>query len=388
MAAEIAIGFSNAEPPTEAFGDAAREARGRIGGEVDLAVVLVAGSYLAAIDDGLPLVRRELDCEELIGCGASGLVVTGSELESESGVLVWVGSFPGGEVEVMRVEGEPGVGPEEISGLEGMLEGASAVIALADPHTFAPDSLIQRCNADRPGMPLIGGLASASIPGMPTLFLGGRGVEEGGAVAAALRGVDVLPCVAQGAEPVGPEVAITAAHQNVIEQLAFEPALAKLNEIVSGLDPSERAVAAQRGMLVGVTIDENQPEHVRGDFLVRPIVGADREAGSIAIGEIVRVGQTLRLHSRDPVSAGVELRDALSLQAEALGEAGAAGALMFTCNGRGRSMFGEPGHDAGLVEEIIDAPLGGFFCSGEIGPVSGRNFLHGFTATMAIFPSD
>lgn len=388
MATEIAIGFSNAESPAEAFGDAAREARGQIGGEVDLAVVLVAGSYLAAIDDGLPLVAEELGGAKLIGCGASGLVVTGSELESEAGVLVWVGSFPGGEVEITRIEGELGAGPEEIAGLEGMLEGAGAVIALADPHTFAPDSLVHRCNAERPGMPVIGGLASASIPGMPSLFLGEQGVEGGGAVAAVLRGIDVLPCVAQGAEPVGPEVAITAAHDNVVEQLAFEPALAKLNEVVSALDPSERAVAAQRGMLVGVTIDENQPEHVRGDFLVRPIIGADREAGSIAIGEMVRVGQTLRLHSRDPASASAELRDALALQAEALGEAGAAGALMFTCNGRGRSMFGAPGHDAELVEELIDAPLGGFFCSGEIGPVSGRNFLHGFTATMAIFPAD
>ena len=70
------------------------------------------------------------------------------------------------------------------------------------------------------------------------------------------------------------------------------------------------------------------------------------------------------------------------------GEGGAAGALMFTCNGRGRSMFGHGDHDAAAFEGALGAPLGGFFCAGEIGPVSGRNFLHGFTATLAIFPRD
>jgi small ligand-binding sensory domain FIST len=98
------------------------------------------------------------------------------------------------------------------------------------------------------------------------------------------------------------------------------------------------------------------------------------------------VGQTVRMHVRDPASADEDLRDALGLRATALGAAGAAGVLLFTCNGRGRHMFAIPNHDLDAVEDALGAPAAGFFCAGEIGPVGGTNFLHGFTATMAVFP--
>ena len=138
--------------------------------------------------------------------------------------------------------------------------------------------------------------------------------------------------------------------------------------------------------MLGVVIDENQPEYERGDFLVRPIIGADPDAGTLALGERVRVGQTVRMHVRDGATADEDLRDALRAQALALGRDGAAGALLFTCNGRGSHMFDVPDHDARALEDALGAPAGGFFCAGEIGPVGGRNFLHGFTATIAVFP--
>jgi small ligand-binding sensory domain FIST len=232
---------------------------------------------------------------------------------------------------------------------------------------------------------VLGGLASAAVQGAAPLLLDGRRAHEDvGAVGCVLRGVQLTPCVSQGAMPIGPEMAITSAEGNVIHELAFKPALERLGEVVSALPADERKQAAA-GMLMGVVIDENQPEHERGDFLVRPIVGADRESGALAIGEAARVGQTVRLHVRDGVSADADLREALALQAGALGEAGAAGALMFTCNGRGRGMFGVADHDADAFEDTLAAPVGGFFCAGEIGPVAGRNFLHGFTATLAVF---
>jgi small ligand-binding sensory domain FIST len=140
--------------------------------------------------------------------------------------------------------------------------------------------------------------------------------------------------------------------------------------------------------MLGIVIDENRPEYERGDFLVRPIIGAQPEGGSIAVGEPVRVGQTVRMHVRDGASADEDLRAALRAQADALGSAGAAGVLLFTCNGRGAHMFDVPDHDAGAVEDALSAPTGGFFCAGEIGPVGGRNFVHEFTATMAVFPAE
>jgi small ligand-binding sensory domain FIST len=139
--------------------------------------------------------------------------------------------------------------------------------------------------------------------------------------------------------------------------------------------------------MLGVVIDENQPSYDRGDFLVRPILGAEPESGAIALGERVRVGQTVRMHVRDGATADEDLRTALKAQTEALGVEGAAGALLFSCNGRGSHMFDVPDHDAAALEDTLGAPAGGFFCAGEIGPVGGRNFLHGFTATIAVFPN-
>ena len=234
-------------------------------------------------------------------------------------------------------------------------------------------------------MPVLGGLASASFAGGAVLLRNGE-VHSDGAVAVRLRGVQVLPCVSQGAGPVGPEMTITSAEANVIGQLAGKPAMERLGEVISALPDHERELAAA-GVLVGLVIDENRPEYERGDFLVRPIIGADRESGAIAIGEPVRVGQTVRLQVRDAASADEDLREALRAQAQALGSDGAAGALLFTCNGRGSHMFEVPDHDAAAIEDSLGVPTAGFFCAGEIGPVGGRNFLHGFTATMAVFPA-
>jgi small ligand-binding sensory domain FIST len=140
--------------------------------------------------------------------------------------------------------------------------------------------------------------------------------------------------------------------------------------------------------MLGIVIDENQPEYRRGDFLVRPIIAADGDAGTIALGERIRVGQTVRMHIRDGNSADEDLRGALRMQAEALSSTRPAGALLFTCNGRGSHMFEVADHDASALDEALGVPAGGFFCAGEIGPVGGRNFLHGFTATMALFGAE
>ena len=205
-------------------------------------------------------------------------------------------------------------------------------------------------------MPILGGLASAAASGSAPLFFD-REVVAGGAVAAGLAGVPVLPCVSQGATPIGPEMTITAARGNVIEQLASKPAIERLREAIAELEPREQMLAAQ-GLMLGIVIDENQPEYERGDFLVRPILGADPERAELAIGERVRVGQTVRMHVRDGATADEDLREALRMQTGALAGAAPAGALLFTCNGRGSHMFDVPDHDAGALEDAFAAPDG------------------------------
>jgi small ligand-binding sensory domain FIST len=94
----------------------------------------------------------------------------------------------------------------------------------------------------------------------------------------------------------------------------------------------------------------------------------------------------VRLHVRDAASADVDLRQVLDRERVRIGGLPPAGALMFTCNGRGRGMFGEADHDALTADAALaGAPVAGFFAAGEIGPVGGRAHLHGFTATLAVF---
>jgi small ligand-binding sensory domain FIST len=388
------VGASESFDTVEAAAEAADRARAGLEPTCDLAVVFASGHHLAMAKWLLSEVHERLEPRALIGCGAGGTVAGGHELEETPGIAIWAASLPGAEIETMHLTAERDAQGFRLLGLPvSLLEpansdeagGDESLIALCDPFSFPAEELLAAVDRHRPHVPVLGGLASASFAGGAVLLRNGE-VHSDGAVAIRLRGVQVLPCVSQGAGPVGPEMTITSAEANVIGQLAGKPAMERLGEVISALPDHERELAAA-GVLVGLVIDENRPEYERGDFLVRPIIGADRESGAIAIGEPVRVGQTVRLQVRDAASADEDLREALRAQSQALGSHGAAGALLFTCNGRGSHMFEVPDHDAAAIEDSLGVPTAGFFCAGEIGPVGGRNFLHGFTATMAVFPA-
>jgi small ligand-binding sensory domain FIST len=322
----------------------------------------------------------------------------GRELESGTAVAVWAASFGDGgtatpfhaeladETSLLDAafeEEEPVA--IELAGLPSVA-GSSGVLMLADPYSFPTESVLELFAADAPAVPVLGGVSSArTAAGGGALFLGDR-VYESGAVGVTLDGVEFLPCVSQGAAPLGREITITAAEGNVIHELAGLPALETVQQIVSELSPRERGLVAG-GLLIGVVIDGGKPEYEQGDFLVRGVLGADPESGALVIGAHVEAGQVVRLHARDASSAHEDLCQELQLRVKALSGEPPAGALVFSCNGRGSAMFGVPDHDVVEVErELSGAPTAGFFAAGEIGPVGGRSFLHGFTATLAVFP--
>jgi small ligand-binding sensory domain FIST len=385
MAVRVAVGFSEEIDAVEAFSEAARAARSQLDAPCDLCMVFAGAPHLGHAKWLLSTVHDELAPTHLIGCGAGGVVGPGRELEEGPGAVVWAASLPGARITTRHFRIEQGGAEPDIVGLGEAGDLGETLIVLADPYTFPTELLLRQLESEALGVPVLGGLASAAAAGSAALFRDGD-VLHGGAVACSLGGVEVLSCVSQGAAPVGPEMTITAAEGNVISELASTPAIERLRGAIGTLTPSEQELAAA-GLMLGLVIDENQPDYERGDFLVRPVIGADPDAGSIAIGERVRVGQTVRMHVRDGSSADEDLRAALGVQSAALGGGGAAGALLFTCNGRGAHMFDAPDHDANALGDALHAPVGGFFCAGEIGPVGGRNFLHGFTATMGIFPA-
>jgi small ligand-binding sensory domain FIST len=184
--------------------------------------------------------------------------------------------------------------------------------------------------------------------------------------------------VSQGCRPIGKPLTITRAERNFVHELAGQPALSRLQEIVDAASEADRELMRE-GLHLGLVVDEHRLDFERGDFLVRNLLGADQSTGSLAVGEVVDVGQTVQFHVRDAEAADEDLRH---LMTGVVGDA----ALMFTCNGRGVNLFAESGHDASTIQEMLGVvPLSGAFCAGEIGPVGGHNFFHGFTASVAVF---
>jgi small ligand-binding sensory domain FIST len=252
------------------------------------------------------------------------------------------------------------------------------VVVLADPFSFPADAFVELVGAGMPAWKVIGGLASAADhPGANRLLLDGA-IYDDGAVGVALDpDVTATTLVSQGCRPVGEPMIVTRAERNVVFELAGKPALDRLGELVATLTPDERALA-QRGLHLGWVIDEHKDRFERGDFLIRNLIGGNRDAGALVVGARMEVGSTVQFQLRDSASADEDLRHLLAGRA-------AAGALVFTCTGRGRRLFGRPNHDAELIDALAGGATAGMFCAGELGPVGERSFVHGFTASVLLF---
>lgn len=385
MSVRIGTGLSTAPDPRRGADDAAAAAlAGLDGAACDVCVVFASGAHLVAPEVTLDAVGARLAPEQLVGCGAQGVLGGRREHEHGTGVSVWAASLGTGSAGSFHAT----VHETEGAVIAGMpdLEGADGVILLTDPRSFPADGVLHALGPQVPDVPVLGGLASAGLgDGSAALFHDGD-VVDGGAVGLRLDGVELVPCVSQGAAPLGPELTITAAEGSIVLELAGRPAYEKLQEVAAGLAGDEQLTLERSGgVLVGIVVDPNKPEYVQGDFLVRPLVGADPRTGAVAVGAVVHTGQVVRLHARDALSADRDLRGALSARAASMRGA-PAGALVFSCNGRGQALFGVPDHDAGVVADALSgAPTAGFFAAGEIGPVGHASFLHGFTATIALF---
>jgi small ligand-binding sensory domain FIST len=389
MSVRIASGLSTASDPRAGAVEAAAKVASELAGHsIDLAVVFACGAHLAAPEATLEGVHDALQPDVLIGCGAGGVVGDGREIEGGTAVSVWAAAFENGIVSTFHAEVTEVEDGVAIAGVPD-LQGAGGAILLPDPYSFPTDAVLAELAERSPGVPVLGGVSGVrTLRGQAALFLGER-VVPGGAVGVRFDGVELLPCVSQGATPIGPELTITSGEGRLIKELAGRPALGALRAVLDRLDDAERDMLSE-GMLLGIVVEQagGDGEGQHGDFLVRSVLGGDPETGTIAVGATIEEGQIVRVHARDAKSADRDLHDALALRRQALGSDAPAGALMFTCNGRGRGMFGVPDHDAAaLVGELGNVPTAGFFAAGEIGPVGGENFLHGFTATVAVFAS-
>jgi small ligand-binding sensory domain FIST len=381
LACRIGAGLSTSPSACEAATEAARAARGGARGRVDLAFLFLSPGHLDEAEAAAEAVREELAPRHLLGCVAEGVVAGVRELEQGPAVAVWAGALPGAELECFHAAAVQTKDGTAVAGFP-EFDDPGLVALLVDPYTFPAGSFLTSLNEAHERVPLVGGIAAGGgRPGGQALIIDDT-VHGEGAVGAVVSGPLVVTVVSQGCRPIGHEAVITRCEGNVVYELAGRPALERLRTEIAALSSEEQALAA-RGLLVGLVIDENRPEYDAGDFLMRGLLGADTASGALVLGERVRVGQTLRFFVRDAASADADLRQTLN---GALRRGRPAGALLFTCNGRGTNMFPEPDHDARVIAAAFGTEaLAGFFCGGEIGPVGGKAFLHGFTATLAVF---
>ncbi len=358
------------------------------GGPPDLAVLFATPDFGPASAGAGPRVHGRTGARRLLGC--SGVGVIGAEAEREGGraAALLLARLPGTEVTPFHIRQDDLLGfdgPDAVRrgiGVPG--EGDPSFLLLPDPFSIDGDGLLEAMNDAFPGRPVMGGVASgANAPGGHALWLDGA-VHREGAVGCALRGgeVGLRPVVSQGCRPVGKRYVVTKGEGQRIQTLAGRPAADVLRETVAALPEGDRALA-RTSLHLGRVAHEARSEFHRGDFLIRNLVALVPGDGSLVVGDVARVGQTVQFQLRDAATAAEDLAELLELESSA--SVPAAG-LLFDCGGRGSRLFGEPDHDLGLLRRRFgDLPLAGFFCNGEIGPVGPRNFLHGFTASLALF---
>jgi small ligand-binding sensory domain FIST len=370
--------------PDQAGRQAAAEARAMLGGlSPSFAVLFASPHFLGSANTLLEAVTAEAGPLPLIGCVAEAVTGGAREIESEPAVSLWLAAGLGPvetfEMEFVRTSSGGAYGGYRF-------DGDGVTLLVCDPFTFPADDLLAHLNSNVPGAVVMGGMASGGLQQQQSvLFLDDR-VLSGGAVGAHLAAGQADLLVSQGCRPIGHPYTVTSADGNLIQELGGRPPLARLRELAAALPPGDQELLAQ-GVHMGLVINEYRDELGQGDFLIRGVLGADPESGAIAVGDELDIGQTVQFHVRDADSADEDLRRALERETAALGSRRAAGALMFTCNGRGTRMFSASGHDAGLIAKVLgDIPTAGLFCAGELGPVGGQNYVHTFTASIAVFP--
>jgi small ligand-binding sensory domain FIST len=370
----------------QAIAEVAQAIGESLAGKIDLAFAFVAGYPAGQLDQHLDKLYAALEADVVLGTTCQAIICDQREYERQTGVTVWAAQLPQVEIIPMHLTFERSPDGGALVGWPASVDSDwpedSCLIVFGEPFDFPVDGLLERFNEDRPGVRIIGGMASgAYAPGEARIFWNGETFKSGAVVVRLSGHFEVEPIVSQGCRPIGEPMVITAAERNIIQTLGGQPALVQLKKLFDTL-PTRDQRLVQNGLHVGRVISEYQDKFAYGDFLIRNVVGIDDEHGWIGIGDYMRPGQTIQFHLRDQESASAELDQMLANRK--MLNPGAA--LLFSCNGRGLNLFPNPDHDADLISaRLNNIPLAGFFAAGEIGPVGGKNFLHGFTASVALF---
>ena len=381
--ASVAVTSSNVDVLLR---DVSKAVLDRLGEHADVAFVFVNAALSTHAATLAANLKKAIGARVLIGCTGEGVIGPAHEIENQPALAVVAAQMPGVEIEpfvlgkrdLMKIALNPG---SLLSYYQPPFATKFAVM-LADPFSCPMDGVLRAFNQECDGIPIIGGMASgARQPNETALFLN-ETLHREGLVGAAFRGdIEVDVIVSQGCRPVGPVFEVTDATYNVIDSLGGQPPMTRIQALVDDLDEEDRELL-QNGLFIGRAIDSKKDPIGRGDFLVRGVMGVDGESGAIAIGDTVTAGERVQFHLRDARTAREDLEMMLSPQALF---GAPSGALLFSCNGRGTRLYDEPDGDISAITSYFRGlDVAGFFCAGEIGPVGGKNFLHGHTASLAL----
>ena len=391
-------GSAVSEDPSlrQAIAECAASVDSQLGGQpADLVVAFVSAHHSSEYDVVPGLLEARFGESVVIGCSGGGVIGAGLEVEHRPGFALTAASLPGVHLDSFHIEdqGLPD-GDAAPDAWRSLVNGSGIedphFVILADPFSIRGEHLLMGLDYAFPASVKIGGLASgANGPGGNALYLAGETYRSGAAGIVLGGDVVVDSVVAQGCRPIGRPMQVTSCHRNALLGLEDRPALDVLKELVDELDEADRALS-RHSLFLGVVMDEFNDQPLLGDFLIRNIVGVDPRQGALGIGEMLKEGQTVQFHLRDATTSG---RDLDAMLTRYVGEGPVhreAGGLLFSCLGRGSYLYGHPDHDTDMFREKVGAmPLTGFFCNGEIGPVAGVSYLHGYTSSFGIFrPKD
>ncbi len=357
---------------------------------VSLGLVFMAPRFFPHAKQILEILRVHAQIPLLAGCSSQGLIVGEEEVEENAGLTLGLYGLPGADLrafhftqeQVEEANGpgywrlETGIEPEQTNGW----------LAFIDPFHIDSEGWLKSWNEAYAPLPVLGGLASGDFNEQTTqVYLNGEIFEEGGIAISVGGEVKLAGLTSQGCTPIGDTWTLTKVEQNIIHEIGNRPAYEVLAETFNKLTPEDQK-QARGNLFIGLVVNEYLDEFHRGDFLIRNLLSADARSGSIAVGALPRLGQTVQFQRRSAAAATQDMEELLVRTKRELGDKTVFGGCLCCCNGRGKSLFGQPNHDAQMVQQRL-GPLGlsGFFCNGEIGPVGEKNFLHGYTASLALF---
>jgi small ligand-binding sensory domain FIST len=355
-------------------------------------VLAFVSEHHAPLYDELPaLIRREFESAQLVGCCGTGVIGATSEIEDHPGLALVGALLPGVRIRATHLDNSdiPPLYAEPIVWEDTVRLAAAqepSFLVLTDPHSFDVEMFLKGLDRIFPRAAKFGGVASGGTQaGSHVLYLNEHVYRTGAVVVGFTGDIEIDTIVAQGCRPIGDPMFVTLTHENLIRELDGQCARDVLANTYERLPYNDRDLFT-RSLFLGLAVRPDASEYGPGDFLIRSVLGLDPQSGALWVNAHVEQNRVVQFHLRDGSASAMDLERMLTSYRSTRGHQPASGVLLFSCAGRGVSLYEQPDHDSNAFRRIVaDVPIGGFFCNGEIGPVHNATYLHMYTSVFAVF---